>query len=80
MRILSLVLGICLVFGSVAFSGAECDDTLYDCPLYAATYTETYDLPVYNSMYPGTPDTDWIPGTLIIVNERVVAASRILTP
>ena len=47
MRILSLVLAVCLVFGAVAYSPA-CDSSLYDCPIYGPTY-------------PATPDTEWIP-------------------
>jgi len=67
MRILSLVLAVCLVFGAVSFGTAACNDSLYDCPVYGITY-------------PGTPDTDWLPGNDVSEPEAAVPAGLVLKP
>ena len=76
MRILSLVLAMCLVFGAVSLGAAD-NEELYG-PMYASTYNETYDLPVYGTTYPGTPDTDWIPGYEVGISEEAVLAGQVL--
>jgi len=67
MRILSLILAVCLVFSTAFWVGAACDDNLYDCPVYGTTY-------------PGTPDTDWLPGNEVLEPEEAVAAGLVLKP
>ena len=82
--ILSLVLAVSLMIGGTAVA-SECDNTLYDCPIYGDLYTEDYDLPLYSATYAPQPDTDWIPGRLVgpylnglEMNEEWVPASLVL--
>jgi hypothetical protein len=79
MRILiSLVLVVCLIFGGVAVA-AECDDVLYDCPIYANTYSEAHDLPVYSADYAAEPDVDWVPTYLIgLFPDAPIVPARLL--